>query len=138
MINRNYIRRYYRIKPDKELFAEMTIISVNGRSVSTGRTVVGINNISPGGLRFFSDLSFPATRNVILEFKITVPCGDVYIRGFIVYSSQAGNNIKQYGVCFTGLDEGKRLELMHIFRNMSVRTGSYSVILKLKDSGEKA
>lgn len=132
MIKRNYIRKFYRIQPEKNLYAEMTIRNVNGKKVNTGRAIVRIVNISPGGLSFLSDLSFPATRRVILEFKIILGNKAVILQGFVVYCLKAVNNMMKYGICFCGIDESKKSELRELLRSISVRTRNYSVLLKLK------
>lgn len=132
MIRRNYIRKFYRIHPEKDLFAEMTIRSVNGKDVNTGRAIVRIVNISPGGLSFLSDLCFPATRKLILQFNINLPNKAVILQGFIVYCLQVENNLKKYGICFNSIDESKQSELRELLKSISVRTRSYSVLLKLK------
>lgn len=131
MNDHKYKRRYFRIKPDRVLDAQMTISQIESKSIKTGFTSVRIINISPGGLRFSSELKFPVNPDVVLEFSIPVCERTIDIKGHVVYRTASDQFLFEYGVSFTQVDESMHMYLSNLFNNMTLRMQKMVVILKL-------
>jgi len=131
MSNRNYKRKYYRIKPDTVICSDMTIGCIESRKVKTGITRVLIRNISPDGLRFSSCLDFPVTQKVLLKFQITIRDKTIELEGHITNKKCIYSGKFEYGVCFVDIDDIKRSYLLNLFNNMIICIQKHIVILRL-------
>ncbi|HHV95660.1 MAG TPA: EAL domain-containing protein [Clostridiaceae bacterium] len=77
-------RKYFRLKFQQLLEADMTVIEVNDRKVKVGNTKVLIENIGPGGLCFISNIRLLVTKNVILQFTSELIDKEIKVHGYIV------------------------------------------------------
>jgi len=99
--------------------------------VKTRSSKVRILDISPGGLKFLSSLSFPQLQSIILEFRIKVADHTACVRGYIVYKRQTEENLYEYGVCFIHVDHSFHGFLLKLFNISSVVKGKYIVVLRI-------
>lgn len=94
-------RQFFRIQHDVPLCASMTLYSVKGKTVITRSTYVCIQNIGPGGLCFWSDLSLPVVDTAVFSFKVIIMDANYTFYGTLVRSKPVKDNIIEYGVKFT-------------------------------------
>lgn len=113
-------RKYFRLKFQQLLEADMTVIEVNDRKVKVGNTKVLIENIGPGGLCFISNIRLPVTKNVILQFTSELIDKEIKVHGYIVWMHEIGNNLYKHGVEFT-IDENERTNLTRILNQVQIK-----------------
>ena len=130
MPERNYGRKYMRIKPESPIFADITIVRVGESKVVTGTARVRLTDLSPGGLRFVSPLSLPVDDRVLIELKFTVLEHTFKLDGHIIHKIGIEVNEYEYGFSFTEANEELRSCLKNLFNNMIVRMNKHIVILK--------
>ncbi|GEN32875.1 MULTISPECIES: PilZ domain-containing protein [Aneurinibacillus] len=114
-------RQFFRLPLPHPLSSDVTIIRIKENAIETGKAQVLIEDISPGGLRFVSDVRLPATPQVILEFETEIMNKTLQLPGYIVRKilrDQQG--IYEYGVKFT-LDEGTYTELIPLLQLLAIR-----------------
>lgn len=113
-------RQYFRLKLDPPLCSDMTIITINGKSLETGIAEVLIDDIGPGGLRFLSSLTLPVHSQVVLQFQTELFSQTVKMHGYIVRHGKLLEGINEYGVKFT-MDEDKHAELARLINRLAIR-----------------
>ncbi|EPZ42538.1 EAL domain-containing protein [Alicyclobacillus acidoterrestris] len=113
-------RKHFRVTPPHPMVAMVTIAAVNSRRLSLGYTDILLMDIGPGGLRFVSNLRFPANHGVVLHFKLTLFKRIIELEGSIVWSEEVADNLLQYGVEFS-LDEAERKKLFPLFNDFAIQ-----------------
>jgi len=130
MPERIYGRKYLRIKPESPVYADITIVRISGNEVSAGKARVRLTDLSPGGLRFVSQLSFPVDNRVIIEFSFTVLGYSFKLCGHIIHKTGIEVNEYEYGLCFSESDDNLKTCLKKLFNNMCIKLNRHIVILK--------
>lgn len=113
-------RKYFRIKLQLALSAEMTIISFNNKKVSLGSTEVMILDIGPGGLRFMSHLRLTPQDNIIYRFETEFMGSKLQLTGKIVWCQEKDEGIFAYGVSFTIIEQ-ERDQLAGLLNQLAIR-----------------
>jgi hypothetical protein len=127
-MQRKYKRKYFRIKPENELYSEITIVRLNSRKITAGSAYVRVINISPGGLKFMSGLDFPAETDMVLKFKIELSGYSVSPEGYIIHKSKVNDNNFEYGVCFINVDNSMRYLLVKLFNMVMSQVKNYIIV----------
>ncbi len=112
-------RKYYRINLLFPLSSNMSLTSINGKSVELGKTEVLIEDIGIGGLRFLSNINLPVRPDVILEFETLIMEHIVKLQGHIVWKQEV-NDLYQYGLQFT-INEVERDKLVKLLNNFQIQ-----------------
>lgn len=131
MLDRTYGRKYFRIKPENPIFADLAIVYIGERQVATGTARVRVTDISPGGLRFLSPLNLPADNRVILELNFKLSDQRFKMQGYIVHKAAMEDDGFQYGFCFKQTDDDLKVCIKKLFNNMLLRMNKHIIILKL-------
>ncbi|MBN6186821.1 PilZ domain-containing protein [Aneurinibacillus sp. BA2021] len=113
-------RQFFRLPLPHPLSSDVTIIRIKDNAVEAGKAQVLIEDISPGGLRFISDVKLPATPQVILEFETEILNNTIQLPGYIVRKLPREDELYEYGVTFT-LDEAVYTELIPLLQLLSIR-----------------
>ncbi|HEY0826867.1 MAG TPA: PilZ domain-containing protein [Bacilli bacterium] len=96
--NKHHYRLFIRLKPEiSDGF--MDIVSINGRQMQTKQKPVLIDDISPEGLKFTTELRLPVGNLLGLGFHLYILNQPVRLEGFVVWR-RAGENLYEYGVRF--------------------------------------
>jgi len=98
----------------------MTLTRINGRTVDIGRTVVLVEDIGLGGLRFLTDLKLTVNPNIILEIETYLFGETIKLLGYIVWMNEIKPEIYQYGLEYA-IDESKRAELAPILNKLAIK-----------------
>lgn len=130
MPERNYGRKYMRIRPDNPVYAGITIVCVGNSKVMTGTARVRLADLSPGGLRFVSPLSLPVDDRILIEFTFTILDHTFKLSGNIIHKNAIEVHEYEYGFCFSEADEDLLCCLKKLFNNMCVRQNKHIVFLK--------
>lgn len=93
-------RKHFRVATPHPLIGQVTIAAINSKKLALGYTEALIMDIGPGGLRFVSNLRFPANHGVVLHFMINILGSATELDGTIVWSEEIGDDLSQYGVQF--------------------------------------
>jgi hypothetical protein len=130
MVKRAYKRKYFRIKPKNSLKCETTITSCMSKPVKVGTTTAEIVNISPGGMKFSSQLSFPAIPGLVLRFEMKYMGCKACTEGNIVYKRKSveKSGYYEYGISFTSTNQSIRHFLLKIFRDVMIKDESLIMI----------
>lgn len=113
-------RQFFRVEHSVPICATMSLYSVKGKIVATRSTYVCIQNIGPGGLCFWSDLSLPIVDTAIYSFKLTILESNLTLYGIIVRSKPISDNLKEYGVKFTEEENNNLTEITKIMNQWSI------------------
>lgn len=119
-----------------EMCGEITIVEINDRKVNTGKSNICIEDISAGGLKFYSHLNFPI-ENTLYEVKLIL-----YGKSYKFYASLRWKDINKrgdlsYGIMFH-LNEDEREQLIQLMIKLSVDSKkSYSNISVYKKCDKK-
>lgn len=130
MPERNYGRKYMRIKPESPAYADVTIVRIGESKVVAGTARVRLVDLSPGGLRFVSPLSLPIDDRVLLEFRFAVLEHTFKLNGRIIHKTGMEVNEYEYGFCFSEADEHLKTCLKKLFNNRFIRLDKHIVFLK--------
>lgn len=113
-------RAYFRMDLPIPLIAEMTIIRIKDNKIESGKSKILVDNIGPGGLRYFSDLQLPVNPHIVLEFRLDLLDQPIRLIGYNVRREQLDSQLFQYGVSFT-IDEEERLTLIKLLNDLQIR-----------------
>ena len=111
-------RQYFRVELPLPLSTEMTIVSLNEKSLSLGTTEVVVENIGPGGLRFMSHLRLTPHENILYGFETEIMGNLISLNGTIVWFQEISKGIFNYGVEFA-IDEIDRDNLTAILNKVA-------------------
>jgi hypothetical protein len=99
------VRHFNRRKEERQRFeiplcTELTISSINQKTVSSGRIEICVKDVSIHGLRFASSLRFPVSENLLLKFQTRIMDNLITLTGKIVWrtSSPLKPFTYEYGV----------------------------------------
>jgi len=128
---RVYARKYMRIMPDLPLYGTAAIVRIGMKPVNSGTTRVRIVDISQAGLRFQSELRFPADPSVILEISIHLDGLQYKVQGFVARRriSEAGEF--EYGFCYLEPDFHLREILKKAFCRISAIQCGNIIIMRM-------
>jgi diguanylate cyclase (GGDEF)-like protein/PAS domain S-box-containing protein len=112
-------RKYFRIKLDFPLAANMTIVKIGDKKVEVGKSEVLIENIGPGGLRFLSNLKLLVHPTIIFSLETQILGENIQFYGKILWNGKWDEEINQYGLEFT-LTEKQRTHLTKLLNNFSL------------------
>lgn len=113
-------RKFFRIRFNQLLEADMTILEIRGKKLDIGNTKVLIKNMGPGGLCFISNVRFPAERGITLQFTTELLEEELKVDGCIVWAEEKKNNLYEYGVEFT-IDENGRSDLIMELNKVQIK-----------------
>ncbi|WML24782.1 PilZ domain-containing protein [Neobacillus sp. OS1-33] len=109
----------YRIKINYPLESVLTLI--NRKEIEIGieeeNTVVFIENIGPGGLRFLSNLKLMVDQKIIFSFE-TEEINEIHIQGVIIWKDEMSEGLYMYGVHFY-LEENTRAQFTELLNDYS-------------------
>lgn len=113
-------RKYYRLYFKNPLAADLTIKEIKGKNIDVGNSKVLISNISASGLGFVSNLRLPSGRDIILQFVTQIDSTIIKIKGYVVWSNEAGNDLFNYGVEFI-IGEQERKDLLDLLDRVKAK-----------------
>lgn len=113
-------RKYFRIKFQHFLEANMTILEIKGQKVNVGNTKVLIANIGPGGLNFISNIKLPLKKEFILQFTTELAGNELKVFGYPVWTEPIDENLNEYGLEFT-IDENYRSDITKILNDVQIK-----------------
>lgn len=113
-------RKYYRIKFIQLLEADFTILEIDGKRISVGKTKVLIKDMGPGGLCFISNIRLPVKKGIILQFTTQLLDEDIKVYGYTVRMEETSDDLFEYGVEFA-IDENARMDLTNILNRVHVK-----------------
>ncbi|MEH7331236.1 PilZ domain-containing protein, partial [Neobacillus drentensis] len=90
----------YRIKIKYPFDSEMTLVNPKELHLEEGNTVVFIENMGPGGLRFTSTLQLMIDQEIIFSFEAEILEEKIHLPGAIIWSEELSEDLYQYGVQF--------------------------------------
>ncbi len=112
-------RKYYRLKFDFPLEAEMTVLKFKNKNPKLGMSKALIKDISLGGLRYISNVNLPVQEDFILLFVTEIFKNKREFTGRNVWKKPV-NGLYEYGVEFTMSDK-EREQFAPVFRQLSDR-----------------
>ena len=109
----------YRIKINYPLESVLTLMNRKeiDIEIEEENTVVFIENIGPGGLRFFSNLKLMVDQKMIYSFE-TEGMNEIHIQGVIIWKDEMSEGLYLYGVHFH-LEENTRDHFTHLLNDYS-------------------
>ncbi|AMO85402.1 Cyclic di-GMP phosphodiesterase Gmr [Solibacillus isronensis B3W22] len=113
-------RKFFRVSLHFPLSGTMTLTRINGRTVDVGKTVVIIENIGLGGLRFITDLKLTVNPNILFEFEVYLFGETIKLLGTIVWMNENKPDIYQYGLEYA-IDESRRSEITPILNKLALK-----------------
>ncbi|RHW36727.1 EAL domain-containing protein [Lysinibacillus yapensis] len=111
-------RKDFRVPLDYPLSSSMTLSRINGRKVEVGKTVVLIESLGIGGLRFLTDLRLTVNPNIIYSFEIVLFGETIKLLGSIIWMEEIKPDIYQYGLEYA-IDENERAEITPILDKLA-------------------
>ena len=93
-------RKHDRLHFPHPLEAEMSPASLAGRSIDLGKSIVLIEDMSIGGLRYVSTLKLPVRGDVLFQFKTEILGKALNLNGSIVWKEEINEDLIEYGVKF--------------------------------------
>ncbi|WP_027416147.1 PilZ domain-containing protein [Aneurinibacillus terranovensis] len=113
-------RNFFRQQFPEPLEANAQIVRIREKEVETNILTALILDMSAGGLRFRTHLSFPVTPLVLFNFDIKVLDRIVTVCGSIVRKEEIEKDMFEYGLQFS-IDEHKREEITQLLNRLSIR-----------------
>ncbi len=99
-------RKHDRIYFPYPLAADMTLVSIAGRSMQLGKSSVLVEDMSIGGLRYLSSLKLPVRGDILFEFETEILDKTIKLNGSIVWKEEINEDLTEYGIKFIiGQDE---------------------------------
>ncbi|MHC0038886.1 EAL domain-containing protein [Pseudoneobacillus sp. C159] len=93
-------RKHFRVSFPYPLEAEMTLLSIGGKTLHLGKAKVLIYDMSIGGLRFLSTLKLPVRGDMTLRFSTEILHKTIEVMGRIVWKEEDNEDITEYGIEF--------------------------------------
>ncbi|MFB5088380.1 EAL domain-containing protein [Psychrobacillus sp. PGGUH221] len=113
-------RKFFRVPLHFPLSGSMTLTRINGRTVDVGKTIILIEDIGIGGLRFLTDLKLTVNPNIIFELETYLFGETIKLLGSIVWMSEIKPDIYQYGLEYA-IDESERAEITPILNKLVIK-----------------
>lgn len=120
-------RAFYRIQLDFPLKAEMTITTFKGKAVTLGKTKIVIENICPGGVKFYSRIHLPVHHDITYQFETVIMGKEVQLEGHIVWKDEHLDGVYQYGVSFI-ISEKDRQDLTKLLNNFTSNSKNHDLV----------
>src|SRR5699024_10977069 len=114
-------RKYFRFVFPGYLLTKMKITEINQRKVNANPANILIENISLGGIKFFSPLKLPINTNIKLNFQFDLMGRTFDLNGVLVWVNEEKSGVNCYGVSFN-ITEGEKDELAEIINKMTLLT----------------
>ncbi|WCK54706.1 PilZ domain-containing protein [Aneurinibacillus sp. Ricciae_BoGa-3] len=112
-------RHFFRLQLKEPLDAEMSIVQIKDQRIESKETLVKVDNISGGGLKYFSDLKMPVSHEIVLEFKMELNKEPLTLMGYNVWRVDREEGDYEYGVLFT-IDEVLREQLTALVNKTAI------------------
>lgn len=119
-------RKYFRLKLDFPLGAEMTVIKINNKDVKLGTSKTLIEDISLGGLRFLSNINLPIRGDFTLRFTTVIFKERVQFIGKNVWKTEV-NGLFRYGFEFI-MTERERDQFAAILNQLTLKLKSNPLV----------
>jgi c-di-GMP-binding flagellar brake protein YcgR len=113
---REFFRHQFRIP----LCAGLRIAEIGGKRVETGKTLVCVQDVGAGGIRFQSNLQLPVRNDVIFAFTLTMLDKTIELQGTLAWDRKLENNCYEYGLRFCYLSKDKQRELISIVNKVAI------------------
>lgn len=113
-------RNYFRINFIKPIEAEMTLLQIGTKPINIGYTKILIENIGPGGLCYLSHINLPIRKDLLLKFKFMILGNLFEIKGNMVWSNIAEDQIYHYGIQFI-VSEKEKEDLTYILNQLQIK-----------------
>lgn len=113
-MSKNNRREFFRVCFEYPLCTKLKIKFVGKQEYKSGKyTQICIQDLSAGGLKFFSHLDLPVSPDIIYLFQTTILEKDLAVNGRILRKEER-EGIYQYGVKFEiGQEQGNLLALIN-------------------------
>lgn len=115
-------RKYYRLKFDIPLCADMTVTKFKNKDIKLGTSKVLVEDISLGGLRYLSNINLPIQEDLVLLFTTTILGNQYHLTGRNVWKLEV-NGLYQYGFEFN-LTETERDKLAPTINQLTLQLKS--------------
>ncbi len=112
-------RKYVRFHFPGNIVSQMNISELNNKKVDVGFTNILVNNISLGGLKFYSYLKLPVNPKMTLTFNMKMMGTAFSFKGNIVWVIEETAGLFSYGVSFTDITEQEKDQLEKIIHQMT-------------------
>lgn len=114
-------RKLFRValKEDREM--ELTIVSIKGKPVSVGYTVIKVLDIGPGGLAISLGVNLPISSDILYQFTGNFHGEDISVQGQIVWMEELTDGNFHYGVSFIHKSEREQSELIQFLNRVSIK-----------------
>lgn len=126
---KEFTRKFLRIRPEVPLSGMIRIIRVGGRHTVSRQAKVRIIDISPGGVKFSSGLRFPIDAGVILQLSTELEGIHFCTNGFVVHRSGGGDKEYEYGFCFSEPLFRLKEVLIEIFARSVIRNNRHIIFI---------
>lgn len=125
-------RKFERINFLFPLAADMTLLSVAGKTMNVGNSNVLIEDISIGGLRFLSSLKLPVRKDIILLFETEILNQVIQVKGRIVWKGEEFDDVTEYGIEFI-MEDRERSMIDHILSSFTelIKNGNSFPLYKM-------
>lgn len=119
-------RKYFRIKFDCPLTANMTIVKFRGKDVTLGTSRAVIEDISLGGLKYTSNINLPIQKDMVIQFSTIIMGTEVQLMGSNVWKLEV-DGLFQYGFEFA-FNEADRDKLAPILNKIILQFKQCSIL----------
>ncbi|MGV8981478.1 PilZ domain-containing protein [Clostridium sp.] len=109
----------FRVKLFYNLTSEIKIESISGKKTDLNGTKVLINDISPSGLKFISNLTLPVNPAVIFNLKSLILHETINLFGHIVWAEESVGGLYEYGIKFIQ-DDSKEQYLIKLLNTLQI------------------
>lgn len=93
-------RKHFRIECTTPICTKVTIAKIDNKPVNTGSSQVCVQDISPGGLKFLSNLLLPIKSNIIIKLNTIILDRSLDLDGVLVRRCTVNKGIYEYGIKF--------------------------------------
>lgn len=115
-------RRYFRLRLDFPLCAEMTVLKFKNKELKLGMSKALIQDISLGGLRYLSNVDLPVQEDFVLLFTTEIFDKKRQFVGYNVWKSEV-NGFYEYGFKFT-INNKQRDQFAAVFNQLTLQLKS--------------
>jgi len=119
-------RKYFRVKLDYPLTADMTIVKFKNKDINLGSSKVIIEDISLGGLKYTANLNLPIQSDMIIQFNTVILGKELQFVGKNVWKLEI-DDLYEYGFeCIFSEVERDRFAL--IFNKILIQLKESSIL----------
>lgn len=120
-------RQYFRVSLPYPLEAEITIDQVGGKKLTVGKSLILIEDIGSGGLRFLSRLQLSISNDILFEITTTILNEELNLIGYIVRYKEEEEGTVQYGFEFI-IEENERERLTLLLNKLQLQIRKESIL----------